>query len=205
VDFGDEASFDKIIDIYRQNGLAIPSIGVQYLCGDVPSETRYFEFARKAGAKVISVLFGVDSVPGSYRTAEKLAEKYDVTLAIHNHGGRHWLGSIEMLRHVFAHTSERIGLCLDTAWALDSGEDPLAMAEVFSARLYSLHIKDFIFDRARQPVDVVVGQGNLQLGKLLALLRQIHFDGPAILEYEGDVDNPMPAIQACVAAVLKEA
>jgi len=39
-------------------------------------------------------------------------------LVIHNHGGRHWLGSAQMLAAVFAQTGPAIGLTLDTAWAL---------------------------------------------------------------------------------------
>lgn len=203
-DFTDEKTFDKIISLYKNGGVDIISIGVQSFKNDEAGETLFFEFAKKAGATVITADFAVDSVPGSFRMAEKLADRYDIKIAIHNHGGTHWLGSSTMLRNVFANTSERIGLCLDTAWALDSGEDPIAMAEAFSNRLYGVHIKDFVFDRARKPEDVVVGQGNLELKKLLATLREADFDGACVLEYEGDVNNPVPAITQCVAAVREE-
>jgi sugar phosphate isomerase/epimerase len=201
VDFNDEASFDGVIDTYKKAGVQIASIGVEGFADNEPAERKRFEFAKKAGAKVITCSFAIDKTPGCYRTAEKLAEKYGIPLAIHNHGGRHWLGSAAVLKHVFSQTSEVIGLCIDTAWALDSGENPVAMAEQFADRLYGVHIKDFVFDRARKPEDVVVGTGNLDLPKLAAVLRSTQTVGSCVLEYEGDVENPVPAMKKCVAAL----
>jgi sugar phosphate isomerase/epimerase len=204
-DFAAANTFDRIIGIYRQAGIQIVSIGVQGLRGDMAREEKYFEFVRRAGAKYMSVDFAVDSVPGSFRVAEKLAEKYDVRLAIHNHGGRHWLGSVQMLRQVFATTGERIGLCLDTAWAIDSNEDPAKMAEEFAPQLYGLHLKDFAYDRARKFKDVAPGTGCLNLPALVAALRKINFSGFAVIEYEGEPENPLPAVKECVEAVRRTA
>lgn len=200
-DFADESCFDEVVSLYKDSGVDIVAIGVQSFTNDEAAERKFFEFGKRAGIKVMSANFKPDSTPESFRTAEKLADEYDINLAIHNHGGRHWLGSSEMLRHVFATTSPRIGLCLDTAWAMDAREDPLRMAQEFSERLYGLHIKDFVFDRARKPEDVVVGTGNLDLAGLVAVLRDMDFNGYAALEYEGDVENPVPAVQKCVKAV----
>ena len=46
--------------------------------------------------------------------------------------------SATLVAQVFASTSPRIGLCLDTAWALDAHEDPVAMAGKFADRLYGV-------------------------------------------------------------------
>lgn len=200
-DFSDESAFDKVVSLFIEEGVRIVSIGVQGMANDERVERRYFEFVRKAGARVMSVNFSLSTVPDCFRTAEKLADEYDIKLAIHNHGGRHWLGCADTLRHVFSKTSERIGLCLDTAWALDSRESPVAMVEEFSDRLYALHIKDFVFERSGHPVDVVVGTGNLDLKALVEALKEIDFNGCAVLEYEGDVENPVPAVTKCVEAV----
>lgn len=204
VDFGNAGAFDETIKVYRDAGIRIVSIGVQGFSGQEAKERLYFEFARKAGATTISANFAPDAVPNSYRVAEKLADEYNLHLAIHNHGGRHWLGNSEMLRTVFAQTSPRIGLMLDTAWALDAGEDPVGMADKFAQRLYGIHLKDFTFDRARKHRDVVVGTGNLDLAKLAATLGKNNYQGQMILEYEGDVENPVPALSECVANIKKE-
>lgn len=204
VDFGNAGTFDEAIKIYEDAGIRIVSIGVQGFSGNDAKERLYFEFAKKAGATTISANFSPDAVPNSYRVAEKLANEFDINLAIHNHGGRHWLGNSEMLRTVFAQTSPRIGLMLDTAWALDAGEDPVGMADKFAQRLYGVHLKDFTFDRARRHKDVVVGTGNLDLRKLAATLQKGNYQGQMILEYEGDVENPVPALSECVGNIKKE-
>jgi sugar phosphate isomerase/epimerase len=67
---------------------------------------------------------------------------------VHNHGGKHWLGSSEALSYLFGRSSPRIGLCLDTAWCFDSGEDPLQWTEKFADRLVTVHLKDFVYTRS---------------------------------------------------------
>ncbi len=201
VDFSDESTFGDVIKIYADAGVDIVSIGVSDIADNEESERKHFEFLKMAGARFMSVTFDINTVPGCFRTAEKLADEYDMLLAIHNHGGRHWLGPAETLAWVFDNTSDRIGLCLDTAWALDSREDPVAMAEKFADRLYGVHLKDFTVDRARKPKDVVVGEGNLDLKKLVHVMGKAGFNGYSVLEYEGDVENPVPAMKKCVEAL----
>ena len=198
VDYSDTASYERVIDAYKNAGVDIISIYVSGLGNDEAAQTVPFEFAAAAGAKHMTVDFQVGSFPESFRIAERLAHKYDVILGIHNHGGIHWLGSSQMLEYVFANTSDRIGLCLDTGWAIDSHEDPAAMARRFADRLHALHLRDFVFDRAGEPEDVTVGTGNLDLARLHDALQAIHFSGSVILEYGGDPEDPLPALKRCV-------
>jgi sugar phosphate isomerase/epimerase len=196
---------DAIIAQCRAAGVRIASIGVERFAGNVARERQLGEFMRRAGATVIAVDFEPGAGADIWRAAERIADEFDLRLAIHNHGGRHWLGNTQMLAHVFAHTSPRIGLCLDTAWALDAHEDPVAMAEKFADRLYGVHLKDFVFDRAGRQSDVVIGQGNLDLPKMLALLRGNDRVASVIIEYEGDIDNPVPALTQCVQQIRSAA
>ena len=202
-DFGDESSFDKVIETYRAAGVQIVSIGVQGANGEEDKERKYFEFAKRAGANHMSVHFGAQTFPDCYRVSEKLSQEYGVYVGIHNHGGYHWLGNSEILSRVFSDTNERIGLCIDTAWALDAKQNPVQMAEKFANRLYGAHIKDFIFDRARNPEDVVVGTGNLDLPAFVKLANASPTMKFCVLEYEGDVENPVPALKECVEAVRR--
>jgi inosose dehydratase len=199
--FEDASSYDKVIADYEDAGVKIVSIGVQGMAGNAAKEKHYFEFLKACGGKFMSVDFALHAVPKCLKVAEKLAEKYGVKLAIHNHGGAHWLGNGTALDWVFGQTGPRIGLCMDTAWTLDSRENPVAWAERFAKRLHGLHIKDFIFDRARRPEDVVVGTGNLDLPGLFKACEKAKFKGYAVLEYEGDVNDPVPALTKCVKAV----
>lgn len=203
VDFKDPATFDKAIATYRKAGVQIVSIGVNRFSGDEKVERNYFEFAKKAGCTTISADFTLDAIPNCLRVAEKLADEYNINIGIHNHGGRHWLGCAQALAWVFKQSSPRIGLMIDTAWAIYSHEDPIKWVTQFKERLYGLHVKDFLFDAKGNHRDVVVGTGALDLPKLFDEMDSVGFKGNLILEYEGDVNNPVPALKECVAAIRK--
>ncbi len=200
-DFNDPSGWDELIKAYADAGVQIVSIGVETITDDADAARKRFEFARKAGCQSISVNFQPGTWQKAVQIAAQLGDEYDLNCGIHNHGGYHWLGNMQMLDHVFANSPKRVGLCLDTAWALDAKQDPLKMAEKYADRLYGVHIKDFIFDRARQQTDVIVGTGNLDLPALLKTMTANDFDGMVVLEYEGDVEDPVPALTDCVKAV----
>ena len=82
----------------------------------------------------MSISFAPEAMFDGLKNVEKLADQYDLKLGIHNHGGYDWLGNITILKYIFDHTSPRIGLHLDTAWAIDAMQDPIHMAEKFAAR-----------------------------------------------------------------------
>jgi sugar phosphate isomerase/epimerase len=197
----DPAAFGALAKRYEENGVAVVSIGVNRITGDRDAARKLFECAKAAGLRCMSVDFPLDDVDAAIAVADELTEEYGIVAGIHNHGGAHWLGSRTALRWVFSKASPRVGLNIDTAWALDSREDPIAMVTEFGERLHLVHIKDFVFDPDRTPRDVVVGTGNLSLPALDAALSEVGFAGEAILEYEGDVENPVPALRECVAAV----
>lgn len=200
-DFTDESQWEPVLQTYRDAGIRIVSIGVESLRGEEDRERKIFRFARQAGCSTISVSFDEAATPGCYHVAEALADEFDINLGIHNHGRNHWLGAGETLASVFEQTSPRIGLMIDTAWTLDSQEDPIAWVDRFADRLYGLHFKDFMFDPDGGHEDVVVGTGNLDLLKLFEALEKADFGGQAILEYEGNIENPVPALRECVTAI----
>ena len=199
-DFDNEAGFAGVLGQFRAAGVTITSIGVQTFRGQ-PVEEAWFRFAKAAGCRMIAMTFDLKALPGVIPATEKLAEKYDMPLGIHNHGGYNWLGSLDMMTHVLGNTGPRVGLCLDTAWAIQTGEDALKWAEKLQGKMFGVHVKDFTFDRAGKWTDVVVGTGNLKLKELLALAVAAPRIKTITLEYEGDVANPGPALRECVAAV----
>ncbi|MDE0227765.1 MAG: sugar phosphate isomerase/epimerase [Spirochaetaceae bacterium] len=198
VDFADEAAQDAAIAAYRDAGVRLVSCGVNSIRGDGSGAECYFRFACKAGLPVISADVTPPASWDTFAAAERLAERYEVNVALHNHGGAHWLGNAQMLEEVFRRTGPRIGLMLDTAWAIDSREDPVKMVRRFGDRLMGVHLKDFVYSRDREPVDVVIGTGILDLPALVTALGEVGFDGVPIIEYEGDVNNPVPALTECV-------
>jgi sugar phosphate isomerase/epimerase len=196
--FNEPSTFDGVIKTYRDAGVRIVSIGVEGFGPDEAAARKRFDFAKAAGCKIISANFKPDTFLAALPVVYKLCDEYGIKLAIHNHGGYHWLGSAEILNWVFSFTRCCVGLNMDTAWALDARQNPVEWAEKFSKRLYAVHLKDFVFDRARKSTDVVVGEGNLDLPALIKTLEKNGFAGEAIVEYEGDIDNPVPALTNCV-------
>src|SRR4051812_41545864 len=198
-DFMDPSHFPATIDQFKKAGVQIVAIGVETLTGDPTKDRPRFEFCKQAGIKNMSISFGPEAMFDGLKNVEKLADEYDLNLGIHNHGGYDWLGTPTILQYIFSKTSKRIGLHLDTAWAIDAKQNAVEMAEKFADRLSGGHVKDFIYDRSRQPHDVIIGTGNLDLPKLMTTLQNHYFSGPLVIEYEGDVENPVPALKECVA------
>lgn len=196
--FMDVPSASTISQKFKDAGVSIVAMGVENLTGDDAKDRPRFEWAKAAGVKHMSVTFSPDAMFTKMKNVEKLADEFDLRLGIHNHGGYDWLGNTTILKHVFANTGKRIGLYIDTAWALDAGQDPIKMVETFGDRLTGVHVKDFIFERSGKEVDVIIGTGNLDLPKFMSTLKQVNFDGPIVIEYEGDEKNPVPALKECV-------
>ncbi len=203
-DFNDPSTFPAIADQFAKAKVQIVAIGVEAMTGDFSRDRSKFEFCKAVGAKNMSITFSPDAwFDGKLKAVEKLAEEFNIRCGIHNHGGYDWLGNASILKHVFSRTSKQIGLHMDTAWALDAGEKPIQWVEQFADRLHGIHIKDFTFDRAAHPSDVIIGAGNLDLPRLIGDLKKINFTGPLVIEYEGDEAHPQPALSECVQVLKK--
>ncbi|MEI8196458.1 MAG: sugar phosphate isomerase/epimerase [Phycisphaerae bacterium] len=192
-----DADYSADLKLYEQAGIKFTCYGVEGFGADEARARKVFDFAKRCGIATLAV----DLQPGGLETVEKLTKEYGIRVGIHNHGRRHHLGSPIVLEELFKKASPNVGLVLDTAWMLDSGYDPVEMAQKFRDRLYGVHVKDFIFDRAGKPEDVVVGTGNLKLDDLLKFLITTNWSGSFTLEYEGDVNNPVPKLTECVKAI----
>jgi len=201
--FTDAGTFAATIETFKKAGVGIVAIGVETLSGDIAKDRPRFEFCKAAGIKNMSITFAPAALDGGLKNIEHLADEYDMKLGIHNHGGYDWLGNGAILKYVFGKTSKRIGLHMDTAWALAAKQNPIQWAEQFADRMHGTHVKDFTFDRAGDPTDVIIGTGNLDLPKYIETLKKINFSGPLVIEYEGDEKNPAPALKECVAALKK--
>jgi sugar phosphate isomerase/epimerase len=202
VDFKDPSSYKAAVDAYATAGVEIISTGVNKINAD-DADRGLFEFAKLAGCEYMSVNFSIKNIDAELKSAEALAEEFDIKLGIHNHGGYHWLGNADSLEWVFGKSSKRIGLCMDTAWAIDAKMNPVEWVDKFSERLYNVHFKDFTYNSDRTHNDVPVGTGILDLEKLLSALDGIGYDGISVLEFEGDPANPEPALTQCVAQMKK--
>jgi len=195
----DEAELRAMLDTLAANGITMDSFGLVAFGADEAPARKAMEFCKMAGVKAVTA--DVRDGDAGVANAEKLADQFDINLAIHNHGRRHHLGHPDQLDALFAGTSERFGLCLDTAWMLDSGVDPLDALARYADRLYGVHLKDFSFDADGNPEDVIVGAGGLDLPEFLRRLDAMDYDGYMSLEYEGEADAPLPNVMKCLEAI----
>jgi sugar phosphate isomerase/epimerase len=202
-DFHKPAAFKDAVKIYRDAGIAVVSLGVETLSGNA-NERDVFECAAIAGAKHISVHFRVESFPQAIKQTQKLSDEFGVRVGIHCHGGYQFGGQPDVLDHLIKLGSPQVGLCLDTAWCMQIGPHlgkPVEWVKRYAGHIYGIHYKDFVFDRNAQWNDTVVGQGNLDLPAFIKALESQGFDGMAVIEYEADPENPVPALKNCVKAM----
>jgi sugar phosphate isomerase/epimerase len=202
-DFHQLSAFKEVVKTYQEAGVSIISLGVQTLVGD-PKERDYFECAALAGAKHISVHYRVDSFPEAIKQTQKLSDEYGIRVGIHCHGGYMFGGQVDVLEYLIKLGAPQIGLCIDTAWCMQIGPHlgkPVEWAKRFAGHVYGIHYKDFTFDSKGQWTDTVVGQGNLDLPAFIQALDSTGFDGMAVIEYEAEPENPVPALKNCVKAM----
>lgn len=193
----DPVAFKGEIKQYEDCGVAINDVFMHGVYADEAKMRGAFECAKLLNLSAMSVDFKLDlDIAKTFQLADRLAAEYGIKLGIHNHGATHWLGSQTMLDFVFKNTSENIGLCLDTAWAYDSHIDPVKACERWPNRIVGVHFKDFSYNADGSHQDVVIGKGTIDLPAFMDALRAIDFNGYANLEYEGEPENPIPALIA---------
>jgi len=197
-------SVKEVAAIYQKAGISVISIGVQTFTGK-DSEKAWFESATILGARHISCHFRVESFIQAIPKVRAWSREFGIRVGIHCHGGYQFGGSPDVLEHLIGLGGPEIGLCIDTAWAMQIGPwqgKPVEWAKKFAGKIYGIHYKDFVFDRAGQWSDVIVGQGNLDLVAFNAALKEGGFNGMSVIEYEADVENPDPKLKACVESML---
>lgn len=201
VNYDDRANQEKVLEVFEKHGIVISGIGVVQAKNDEAFNARFFDFAKMAGCKIVSCNLPPEDHESTLKILHKLALKHGFKVALHNHGGKHWLGNSTILKYLFDRTGPEIGLCLDTAWALQAGEDPVKWLDLFGERLYGSHFKDFVFERNGKAIDTVVGKGSLDLSGFLKKLKQISPSGSFVVEYEGP--EPVEATRESVENVRK--
>ncbi|MBC2607402.1 sugar phosphate isomerase/epimerase family protein [Pelagicoccus albus] len=206
-DFDNVSKWQEQLKCYEDAGISVVSIGVQTFVGKAEQES-YFECAAAAGAKHISAHFQVGTFNQAIAQVKSWSDKYGIKVGIHCHGGYMFGGQPDVMELLVGLGSPQIGLCMDTAWAMQIGPNlgnPIDWAKKYAGRLYGIHFKDFIFESNAQWKDTIVGEGNLNLPGLLDELEAQSFEGVTILEYEADPENPVPALKACVEKMQKVA
>ncbi len=202
-DFSKPGEFRAVMETHRARGVSIVSLGVQTFTG-APEERTWFKCAAMAGARHISCHFQIDSYLAAIPRVCRWSREFGVRVGIHCHGGYRFGGSPDVLDHLLTLGGPEIGVCIDTAWAMQIGPrqgNPIEWVKRYAGRIHGVHFKDFVFGLDGQWKDVVVGTGTLDLPAFIEALEQNGFDGMSIIECEVDFQNPEPALKQSVEAL----
>ncbi len=179
---------------FRAAGITPLSCGNVGMTDDPAQLRNAFEYARDAGIPVIVCKPTRESLP----QLDKLVKEFDIKLAIHNHGpeDKTWPSPYEPWEAIQSF-DERIGLCIDVGHTTRAGVDPTEAIRKCAARLYDVHIKDLSTKEGRSR-PVKVGWGVLDIHSILHALLDISFAYHVGLEYEEDMNDPIPGAGASI-------
>jgi sugar phosphate isomerase/epimerase len=156
---------------------------------------KYFDYAKAAGMPVMVSTCHPDVLP----RVEKFAKRYDIKVAIHNHGpeDEHFKSPYDVLKAVKGMDS-RMGLCMDIGHTVRAGTDPVRAAADAGPRLLDMHAKD-LRDLNVKESQCIVGEGKIPIPALFRQLQTMRYPGYVNLEYEIDADDPLPGMKQSMA------
>jgi sugar phosphate isomerase/epimerase len=162
---------------FENAGITLTCGGTVYMLKDDPEDVKfYFEYAKRLGLPMMNIGPTAKSLP----VIERFVKEYGIKVAVHNHGPED-------------NMDPRVGLCVDVGHTTRTGKDVLEEIEKAGARLLDLHIKDLRdLKDARSQCDV--GDGKMPIPQIFRLLMKMNYAGVAHLEYEINVDNPVPGM-----------
>lgn len=179
----------KAVAEFRNAGFTIASVGNTDLKSEDPTVLRrYFEYARNCGAR--SIVAG--PTRASLPAVEKLAQEFDLNVAIHTHGPEDPNFPVpRIVLDAVKNMDPRMGLCLDVGHSLRGGADLIQEIANAGPRLFDLHFKDLknAHDKDSQ---CAVGEGVMPVAAIFKQLKKIGYRGSVNLEYEVDSENPLP-------------
>ncbi len=156
---------------------------------------RYFDYARAAGMPLIVATMDPAILP----RVERFAMRYDIRVAIHNHGPEdpHFPSPYDVLKAVRA-MDRRVGLCIDIGHTARTGTDVVQSVADAGPRLLDMHAKD-LRDLTNAESQCIVGEGAMPIAAILRQLVTMNYTGCVNLEYEIDADDPLPGMKQSMA------
>jgi sugar phosphate isomerase/epimerase len=174
----------------EDSGLTLMGGGVIYFKNNAEEIHNVFEYAKDAGMATIVC----SPEPDALDNVEKMVKKYDLKIAIHNHGpsDKKYPSPLDVMRLVKDRDS-RMGVCMDVGHTVRIGVDPIDAIHQCSKRLYEFHMKD-VTAATPQGKATEVGKGVIDIVGVLRALVNIKWPYHVALEYEVKSDNPLPGV-----------
>ena len=134
----------------------------------------------------------------------RAAAKHGLHLAIENHKDRRVPEMLDMLESI---DSEYVGICMDTGNSAALLEHPMAVVEAFAPWARAVHVKDLAVCAYKDGfllADVPLGQGLLDLPKMIQLLEEANPDIQFTLEMSTRDPLEVPCLQEKYWATMKD-
>jgi sugar phosphate isomerase/epimerase len=187
-------------DFYRKAGLVITGGGTIYFPKDEDADIKAkFDYAKAAGFPMI---IGSPSHEALGRV-ESFVKKYDIKLAIHNHGpeDKEWPSAHDILK-LIGKMDPRVGCCVDVGHSMRAGDDVPATLREVGPRLLDMHMKD-LAEKDKKESQVAVGEGIMPVKAIFQTLVDLKYKGCVDLEYEINGKDPFPGVQKSFASMRK--
>jgi sugar phosphate isomerase/epimerase len=158
-----------------------------------PEVQQAFEYARDAGMPCIVCTME----PKLLDLVEKKARKFNILIAIHNHGPTDKLYPSPL--DVLALVKDRdplMGICMDVGHTVRIQVDPIECLERCGDRMHDMHMKD---ETQATPAGKAteLGHGVIDIVGLLKTLSARKFPYHIGLEYEAHEHDPQPYVMEC--------
>jgi sugar phosphate isomerase/epimerase len=177
---------------YAAAGIHLHAAGAIYFQKATDDDIRaQFEYLKRAN---IPVMVAGDPSPDTLPRIQQFVQRYNIRLAIHNHGpeDKLWPSPLDILKDIRT-MDPRIGCCIDVGHTARAGTDVVEAIHATGPRLFNMHMKDLtdFHDKASQ---VAVGDGKMPIPQIFQALREIRYPGFVDLEYEVHPDDPLPGV-----------
>ena len=179
----------QVVAAFGAAGIHIYGAGVIYM-KTAAEVDRAFEYAKMLGVDLIIAAPN----PELLGHVEQKVKEYKIRVAIHNHGPEDKLypSPVDAYDHIKG-MDDRMGLCLDIGHAARAGADIVKVVSDYGPRIFDLHIKDLaVLSREYKPIEL--GRGVLDIPGLMRALIRIRYTGYCSIEYELDMNDPLPGI-----------
>jgi inosose dehydratase len=184
-----KATADKV----KAAGLKLYGAGVIYM-KTKEEVVNAFAYASKAGLDTVIGVPNHEFLP----LAEEQVKKYNIKLAIHNHGpGDDLYHSPNDVWAKIKDLDKRIGLCIDVGHVVRIKEDPIPMISKYKDRLYDMHMKD-VNKAEEDGTPVEIGRGVIDIPGIIKALKKINYSNRVAIEFEKDGDDPVPGLAESV-------
>jgi inosose dehydratase len=179
----------EVITKFKDAGINVYTLGVIYMKTQ-QSVDQAFEYARMAGVKLIIGAPDYALLP----YVEEKIKKYDIRVAIHNHGPDNPLypNATDIWNHI-KDMDPRMGICIDIGHTTRDGQDPSVDITRYAKRLFDIHLKD-VTEAKKEGKTIEMGRGIIDIPKFVATLRKIKYNGMCSLEFEKDMKDPIAGI-----------